>query len=130
MSRPLRSMAQGILVLAMAFSMGACSDLGDEVVAQEGAVSFRDDVQPLLNTHCATCHSGSTPSGGLVVASLEDLLAGGDSGPALVAGLADNSLLVQRLEGEAYGVMPPTGALAPGAVATVRQWIDEGAQDN
>ena len=89
----------------------------------------QDQVRPLLAKSCFGCHTGAA-MGGLRLDSVANMLTGGDSGPAIVAGAADSSLLMVRLEGGGNGIMPPTGALAPDQVERVRQWIDEGALNN
>ncbi len=54
---------------------------------------------------------------------------GGDSGPAVVAGDADGSLLVQRISSNDMSVrMPPEGeALKPAEIAAIKSWIQQGA---
>ena len=87
---------------------------------------FRARVQPVLEAKCLGCH-GSEPQGGLRLDSHEALLKGGKSGPALVAGDPDASLLVQavRLQGDLR--MPPTGALPQQEVDDLVSWIATGA---
>lgn len=90
-------------------------------------VSYERDVRPILKTACFHCHG----EGETVEASLDLRLArfiqhGGDSGPALVAGNREESLLLQRIRD---GEMPP----APGHPLTeaqtdaIARWIDAGA---
>lgn len=86
-------------------------------------------VAPVLLRQCIECHSGSAPSGGLDLTSAEGLLKGGDSGPALVAGQPDQSLLWERV---AAGEMPPakqgkSRALPESEQTLLREWITHGA---
>jgi hypothetical protein len=80
----------------------------------------------VLARHCLECHNSSDRKGSLDLARRAAALTGGDSGPALVPGKADKSLLVERtLAGE----MPPEGR-APMSAAekqTLRDWIAAGA---
>jgi mono/diheme cytochrome c family protein len=128
--RPALNLALRGLALAALLAAAGCADLGDDAIVQGEALSFGQDVQPLLAANCTGCHSGASPSGGLRLDSVANMLTRGDSGPAIVAGAADSSLLMVRLEGGGNGIMPPTGALAPDQVERVRQWIDEGALNN
>src|SRR5687768_9284978 len=61
---------------------------------------FRERIAPLLETRCVHCHSGSQPKGGLSLVSVDALQRGGETGPAIVAGRPDESLLVQYISGE------------------------------
>jgi len=96
-----------------------------------GGASFRSDVLPILVAGgCTYCHGDN---GGLDVTSVRALLAGGDSGPAVVPGNADSSLLLQViLPQRSSGVrMPPEGSqLSESAVNAIRAWINEGAKEN
>src|SRR5579883_3648148 len=59
---------------------------------------FEKKVRPILVSHCYTCHSADTkPSGGLRVDDRNGLLAGGNTGPAVVPGDPDKSLLLRRV---------------------------------
>ncbi len=91
---------------------------------------FEREIRPLLAAHCYRCHSTESGKarGGLRVDSLEALLRGGDSGPALVPGEADASRLYQALlYGPDSDQMPPAGKLPDADIATVRAWITAGA---
>ena len=89
---------------------------------------FEKQVRPLLAEHCYQCHSasGEEIKGGLRVDHLSSMLTGGDSGPALVPGQADTSLLMEAVRYESYE-MPPKGKLAPGQLKVLETWINEGA---
>ena len=89
---------------------------------------FESQIRPLLSEHCFECHSArvETPFGGLRLDSREALLAGGDSGPAVVPGDAAGSGLVERVQGRPV-LMPPTGALASADIAALVAWVEMGA---
>src|SRR5262245_40758583 len=93
------------------------------------AVDFRRDVQPILARSCAECHGPKKQRSGLRVDSAAALRAGGDSGPAVVPGRTEESRLVQALTGaNDVAAMPPKGArLTAEEVATIRAWVDQGA---
>jgi hypothetical protein len=88
---------------------------------------FEQDVRPVLTAHCLKCHSaGKKPRAGLDLRTAAGLFRGGESGPALVPGSAERSLLFQMIRKEE---MPPRGnpRLTVGEVALLRRWIDAGA---
>ncbi|MCA9147087.1 MAG: DUF1549 domain-containing protein, partial [Planctomycetales bacterium] len=91
-------------------------------------ITYERDVRPILKTHCFQCHGeGGKLEGGLDVRLRRLIARGGDSGEAFVAGMPDNSLLLQRI---LDGDMPPEEvALRPTAdeVATIQRWIADGA---
>src|SRR5215217_3362965 len=55
---------------------------------------FESKVRPILANNCYTCHTGAQ-SGGLRLDSREAILRGGKSGPAVVPGSPEQSLLIQ-----------------------------------
>jgi hypothetical protein len=89
---------------------------------------FRDRVAPLLQERCLSCHGPEKKRGGLDLSTRAGVLAGGDSGPALVPGAAQRSRLLQMVSSPG-AKMPRTGPkLTAGEVALVREWIDNGAR--
>ena len=83
-------------------------------------------VQPVLQNKCLGCHA-SEPQGGLRMDSRDALLKGGNSGPALVPGDADASLLVQAVRQSHDLKMPPDGKLPEQEVDALAQWVGDGA---
>jgi hypothetical protein len=90
----------------------------------DAGVAFDREVAPLLVRRCLDCHSGPVPKGGLNLAARRAALAGGDGGPALVPGRADDSLLWQRVRD---GEMPPKKHLSDQEKAILKSWIAGGA---
>lgn len=89
---------------------------------------FEANVRPIFATYCFDCHTTDTP-GMLRLDSREGMLKGGKSGPAIVPGNADGSLLVKAIR-HAPGVrpMPMQKAKLPDAqIATLTEWIQQGA---
>lgn len=101
-------------------------------VADEGLDFFEKKIRPLLVQQCYSCHSAQAKSvkGGLLLDSREATRRGGDSGPAVVPGRPDESLILAALaaDGSFYD-MPPDGKLSDTAIADVRRWIEMGAPD-
>src|SRR5262249_22090341 len=108
------------------------------VARQDGAPSaadlafFESKVRPLLVEHCYECHSDrkKKPKGGLRLDSRAGWVAGGDTGPALVAGDVEHSLLVRAVRyGDSELKMPPDEKLADGEIAVLEEWVRRGAPD-
>jgi hypothetical protein len=71
-------------------------------------VTFDADIQPMFQTSCVRCHSGTKPAGGLKLDSQEGVLKGGKDGPVVTAGDSAHSPLViaiSRLDPDT--AMPP-----------------------
>lgn len=92
---------------------------------------FRKNIQPILSEHCYKCHShaGDKIKGGLVVDSREGLLAGGDSGEAIVPGDPEKSLFITAIRYEDEDLqMPPKGKkLSDEQIAVLTEWVKAGA---
>ena len=97
-----------------------------------GDVSFASEVAPLLLDQCGNCHGDQDPEANLRMTSLETLIKGGGSGPAVVPGKGADSLLVKKLRGAAGidGQRMPLGKppLSDVQIATIAKWIDQGAR--
>src|SRR5262245_16493292 len=68
------------------------------------APRFEKDVLPILTAHCLKCHGGEAKKSGLDLRTVTAMLQGGTSGPVLVKGHADKSLLYEQVSKQ---VMPP-----------------------
>jgi len=88
---------------------------------------FESRIRPLLARNCFACHT-SAHLGGLTLSSRRSLIQGGASGPAIVPGKPDASLLVQAIRQTHPRLkMPPTGKLKPEEIRDIEVWISEGA---
>jgi len=83
--------------------------------------SFQQDVLPVLEMRCGQCHGTIA---GLNLTSYEGIKAGGNSGPAVVPGNPDESLLVQKMQG------PHPVQLSKPELDLLGAWIAAGAPDN
>ena len=101
----------------------ACLTIGVSLqAAVPGDSDFQKDVLPIFEKSCLQCHSGASAQGELHLDRLESMLAGGKSGPALVPGASDRSLLVSKL---VSGAMPPGDVnLSQEEIGAIRLWID------
>jgi mono/diheme cytochrome c family protein len=86
-------------------------------------------VQALLIDRCVSCHGAEKQKNGLRVDSRAGLLAGGDSGPAIVLSNGTASLMYSNVAGlNPDSIMPPKGErLSSNEVALIKSWIDAGA---
>ena len=87
---------------------------------------FEQNVRPLLVEKCYSCHAAKKQKGGLRLDSIEAILKGGESGPAVVPGKPAESLLVAAIN-YAGPEMPPDGKLAAEKVAILTRWVASGA---
>ena len=93
---------------------------------------FEKKIRPVLIAHCYKCHSAEAKSvkGGLLLDTREGLLTGGDTGPAILPGKPEESLLIGSLRyaDDAYE-MPPAGKLPAEVIADFEKWVALGAPD-
>jgi hypothetical protein len=125
--------AAGLVVLSLLLPAckGSSAPTEPPPTTLPDTVSFAAHVKPLFQRHgCPACHGAE---GGLSVATVASLLAGGTHGPAVIPGDAENSILIQKV-----GTAPPFGSRMPvGGVALssadvdlLRRWINQGARNN
>ncbi len=91
---------------------------------------FEKTVRPLLAGHCYECHSAGakTLQGGLRLDNRTVMLAGGDSGAAIVPGKPNESLLIESVRySEDSFQMPPEEKLPDAAIANLVRWVERGA---
>lgn len=89
---------------------------------------FENKVRPLLSAECYDCHGPKKTKGGLRLDHSEYILKGGETGPALVPGKPEESLLVEAIHrSDPDFSMPPKKALNSEQVAVLEQWIKLGA---
>ncbi len=91
---------------------------------------FESRIRPVLVQHCYECHAddSKTLRGGLLVDSRQGLLKGGESGPAVVPGEPEESLLISALRHDDFE-MPPKQKLSQVIIEDFEKWIREGAED-
>ena len=103
---------------------------GDELAK---ANFFEKRIRPVLVTHCYECHSTTAAKknklkGGLRVDSKQAIRRGGETGPAVVPGNVEESLLISALSYDDLE-MPPKGKLSDAIIADFKQWVENGAFD-
>ena len=116
------------MALAVLFCGGlsiahADANLGSE----EREAFFEARIRPVLATTCVKCHGAAKAENGLRVDRRESLLKGGDSGPAIVPGDPDKSVLIRALRYVDDPKMPPAKRLPETVVADFERWVRDGA---
>ena len=110
---------------------GAGSATASHAEAELSKVT-QDDVIPIMLLRCVACHGARMQEGGLDLRTRESMLKGGKSGPAMVLGKPDESLLLKMIRS---GDMPPKKRLivvgvkpvADAEAAKIARWIELGA---
>src|SRR6266567_23364 len=67
--------------------------------AAQKQVNFGQDIKPILEASCIKCHGRGRDKGNFRIDSRDTLLKGGDSGPAIIEGKSEQSLLVELVSG-------------------------------
>lgn len=112
------------LVVAAALTL-VSTVVGDE--STTAPLTFEEHIRPILRAYCFDCHGAvEKKEGGLDLRLVRFLAQGGESGPAIVPGKADDSYLIQRIRD---AEMPPTEGKVPAKdLATLERWIAAGAK--
>ncbi len=115
-----------------AFVVGLLGTLGLEPAVGAEAVDeafFEAKIRPVLADTCVKCHGADKVSGGLRLDTREAILKGGDSGPAVVPGNREESLLVTaiRHDDDLLKMPPGKDALPREAIADLTAWVEAGA---
>lgn len=95
---------------------------------------FAEVIQPILQARCSSCHGPEKQKGAFRVDSRGALVRGGQNGPAIVPGKANESRIIQRLllPPDHDDHMPPEGKPqpTPAEIGLLQWWINAGAPDN
>jgi mono/diheme cytochrome c family protein len=108
----------GLLILSAGFAAAA-------------PVDFDRQVRPIFESRCYECHGEKKQKSGIRFDQRDSVFHGGDSGkPLVAAGKSGESILIQKVTStDPDEVMPPKGErLTAEQIATLKAWIDEGAQ--
>jgi hypothetical protein len=87
---------------------------------------FESKIRPLLAENCFSCHGPEKQKAGLRLDSAAGILKGGESGPAVVPGRPESSLLIDAINHGDIVQMPPTGKLPPQEIADLTTWVKMG----
>ncbi len=98
--------------------------------APAGVEFFEKKVRPVLVEHCYPCHSTQAKKkrGGLSLDSRQAMRKGGDTGPAVVPGQPERSLLLRAVRYRDDKLrMPPNSKLPDAVIADLERWLAAGA---
>ena len=118
-----------VIVLAMAGPIRAAG-------GPQPAISFSEDVQPVLRERCTSCHSPNaegTKASGLDLSNYAGVMAGTKFGRMVIPGDPDTSNLMRLLDWRvSTQILMPHGKkqLSICDRDTIRTWIRQGAKDN
>jgi len=128
--QPARPWRRFAIVLAAACGCAMTGIAAAEKAAAPREAAYTTRLRPLLAERCFSCHGALAQEAGLRLDTAALMIEGGDSGPAVVKGSPEASLLVARVaDPEPASRMPPEGEgepLTPEQVALLRDWIAAG----
>lgn len=127
-----------IAVFSSLVVVSGCDDSGNQPNSGSpnppgGTLTYSGFVAPTFIIYgCTGCHGASGGSNGLNLTTYQGLMAGGNSGAAVIAGNGAGSLLVRKLLGTAPGSQMPLGGtpLPSTKIDSISTWIDQGALNN
>jgi len=128
----MKRIAGCLLAPLLAFQFANAEDA--DARKRAGLDFFEAKIRPVLVERCYSCHSTKAATenklkGGLLLDSRDGARRGGDTGPAVVPGDVDKSLLIETLGYESSIQMPPDGKLPEAIVTDFVKWIKIGAPD-
>ncbi|MCA9062563.1 MAG: PSD1 domain-containing protein [Planctomycetaceae bacterium] len=115
-------------MVGVALASHCCAAVQAQIPTGQQLEHFEKHVRPLLAEHCYECHSirAKKIEAELLLDSRQRILTGGESGPSIIPGNPDESLLIQAVRYESFE-MPPSGRLKESEVKVLADWIAAGA---
>ena len=124
-----RSASMMCLLVLIMIALAGCK--------KEEAVSYSQDVKPILDKYCIECHlpgGQGYEASGFSIASYVDLMKGTRNGPMIISGDSLGSNMLVLMEGRADpSIKMPHGKAVSATkeeLETIRLWIDQGARNN
>lgn len=113
----------------LSFLLPAALALAADMTPDQRAF-FESRIRPVLIKHCYECHSQDSKKlgGKLLLDAPSEMIAGGESGPALIPGRPEESLIVQAVRYDGLE-MPPKKRLPAHIITDFADWIKMGAPD-
>lgn len=98
-------------------------------------ISYAETISEILFDKCVGCHSEALAENGLNMEEFEGLMTGGRTGPAVVPGKSDESLIYLLSAHRQAPAMPPIEKadlkpLTPEELGLLKRWIDDGAKND
>lgn len=121
-----------ILAVAAVSVLSACGPESAVATPREpSALTFKEDIAPILEQNCTSCHSGQGAAGHLDLESLAGLTKGGEHGAVMSPGDSANSKIIKAIKHESGApAMPPAknDQLTEQEIKTIEDWIQNGAK--
>lgn len=118
-----------VLVSGLIFMFQSCyydTVLEEEIIPPPDDVSYSEDIMPLWNSDCVSCHKGTIAPDLRNEVSYDELLNG-----YVIPNNSDDSVLYKSLLGiDGISLMPPDGIWSQNKINLVKAWIDQGAKNN
>ncbi len=106
----------------------AVDDIAPAEAERDAMRFFENEVRPLLAKRCYECHGEKKQKGGLRMDNISFIQQGGDSGPALIAGKPEESLLIEAIRyADSDFEMPPKEKLPEAEIKVLEKWVALGA---
>lgn len=128
--RSLRFRWLAVLALVLPAVFGSRLQADEPAKTDVAPISFYRQVRPVLQRHCAGCHQPAKAGGKLVLTTFESLQKGGEQGAGFAAGDVEGSLLIEVISGDKPLMPLKAPPLSKDQVATISQWIKEGAKND
>jgi WD40 repeat protein len=107
------------------------------IITRSEPVDFETEILPILQSKCLACHNKSSAKGKLVLETPQDMLKGGNSGPAVVPKKSEASVLLKAAAHQIEDtVMPPPGNkvnavdMTAEELGLIKLWIEAGANNS
>ncbi len=111
---------------AISFMIAMPAGMLSAQATEQPKVDFGRDVLPIFRQQCGDCHGPAKQRAGMRLDRRSSAMKAFTR--RIVPGSSANSFLYYRIAGDSFGPqMPPTGALRPEQIATIKTWIDQGA---
>lgn len=119
-----------VLMVVIVVGCGSAAFGDEKKPTAKDIAFFNRKIRPVLIQHCYKCHSAKSKNlqGGLWLDTRKGIREGGETGPAVVPGNIEKSLLIDALEHTTLK-MPPKKKLPKNVIANFRRWIKTGAAD-
>jgi mono/diheme cytochrome c family protein len=118
----------GILLVAALLGAAVSAQEKPAAFSPEAVAFFQSSVQPILKANCLPCHNKGNRTSGLAFDTREDVLQGGNRGPAIKPGAPAESLLIEAVEHRGALKMPfGRERLQDEQIAVLRRWIEQNA---
>ncbi|MCB1230702.1 MAG: hypothetical protein KDN19_10575 [Verrucomicrobiae bacterium] len=124
-----------LLFLAAVATVATADDsLPVAELKREEPVNFATEIYPFLKANCLACHNSTKAKADLILESPQDMIKGGESGPAIDPGKGELSFLFSTAAHIEEPTMPPANNkskakdLTPEQLALLKLWIDQGAK--